>query len=63
MNRRLNVELLKLARVIAADRSKQTGKNRANFISGRYDHAYGVRTAMDALKLGIQLGRATNGTS
>lgn len=57
-SRQLDLELIKLARIIAADKSKQTGKNRANFISGRYDRAYGVRVAMKALNLGIELGRA-----
>jgi predicted phosphatase len=42
--------LIQIARKIAAEQSRQTGKNYAAFIEGRYDHAYGVRTAMAALK-------------
>ncbi|ARK07543.1 hypothetical protein LAV_00168 [Sphingobium phage Lacusarx] len=49
--------LLTLARRIAADNSSQTGKNRENFLSGRYDHAYGVQTALQSLRTGIKLGR------
>jgi hypothetical protein len=40
------------ARRIAADQSMQTGKNYANFMSGRYDHAFGVRVALAAMQYG-----------
>jgi hypothetical protein len=40
------------ARLIAAEQSTQTGKNYQNFTSGRYDHAFGVRTALAAIKYG-----------
>jgi len=43
---------LVIARRIAADNSKQTGLNYQAFIDGRYDHAYGVRTALEALTYG-----------
>lgn len=38
------------ARRIAAECSRQTGKTRQNFIDGRYDKAYGVRTALRAIR-------------
>lgn len=37
---------LVVARKIAADTSRQTGKNYAKFINGDYDHAYGVQCAL-----------------
>lgn len=40
------------ARRIAGDMSMQTGKNYQNFTSGRYDHAFGVRTALAAIAYG-----------
>lgn len=40
------------ARRIAADMSHQTGRNYENFTSGRYDHAFGVRTALAAIEYG-----------
>ncbi len=48
---RIDPDLL-AAREIAADQARQTGKNYQNFISGRYDHAFGVRTALAAIKYG-----------
>lgn len=44
------------ARRIAADRSKQSGKNVANFLSGRYDHAFGIQCVL----AGIEYGRRSS---
>lgn len=43
---------LRAARRIAGEQSRQTGMNYKNFESGRYDHAFGVRTALAAIKYG-----------
>lgn len=45
-------EDLVAARRIAGEQSRQTGKNYQNFESDRYDHAFGVRTALAAIKYG-----------
>lgn len=40
------------ARRIAGEKSRQTGRNYENFTSGRYDHAFGVQTALAAIEYG-----------
>jgi hypothetical protein len=41
---------LQAARIIAANKSKQTGKNVQNFLSGRYDHAFGVQCVLAGMR-------------
>lgn len=43
---------LEAARRIAANKSKQTGKNAEKFLNGSYDHAYGVQCVMAGIKYG-----------
>lgn len=41
---------LRRARLIAADTSRQTGKNREKFLNGTNDHSYGVRCALAGIR-------------
>lgn len=43
---------MEMARRLAADCSRQTGKNRDRILNGELDHSYGVRSAMAGLLYG-----------
>ena len=46
-----------MARHIALKESKQTGANATKFLDGTNDDKFGIRTAISALKRGIELGK------
>lgn len=47
---RATADQLAAARKIAADQSAQTGKNYEKFMSGEYDHAFGVQCALAGME-------------